>query len=58
MDSDASRRNTETLREFQGLRSRYRNPDYDDDEIEGLMRYFGMTDYVEFVDFIRKVHRD
>lgn len=55
MGSDASRVNTSTLREFEGQRIKYRNPDYDDDEVEGLMKYFSMTDYVEFVDFMRKV---
>lgn len=49
--------NTSTLEEFEGRRTKYRNPDYNDDEVEGLMRYFSMTDYIEFVDFIRKVDR-
>lgn len=42
--------------EFEGRRSKHRNPDYDD-EVEGLMRYFRMDNYVEFVDFIRKARR-
>ncbi|MEM2141255.1 hypothetical protein [Nitrososphaera sp.] len=46
--------NTSTLEEFEGRRTKYRNPDYNDDEVEGLMRYFSMTDYIEFVDFIRR----
>ena len=49
---------TSTLREFEGRKTKYRNPDYDDNEVEGLMKYFSMTDYVEFVDFIRKLQKD
>lgn len=48
---------TSAQREWHGQRQKYRNPDYEDGEVEGLMKYFGMTDYVEFVDFIRKARR-
>jgi hypothetical protein len=37
-------------------RVKYCHPEYSDGEIDGLMKYFRLETYIEFLDFMRK-HR-
>jgi hypothetical protein len=35
-------------------RVKYCHPEYSDGEIDGLMKYFRLETYIEFLDFMRK----
>lgn len=35
---------------------RYESLDYDDNQIEGLMHYFGFSNYVDLVIFLKNLH--
>jgi hypothetical protein len=35
-------------------RLKYCHPDYSDGEIDGLMKYFRLNTYLDFLDFLKK----
>jgi len=37
---------------------KYCHPDYSDEEIDGLMRYFRFDTYIDFLDFLKKYKND
>ena len=37
---------------------KYCHPDYSDEEIDGLMRYFRFDTYIDFLDFLKKYKSD
>lgn len=39
-------------------KGKYRNPDYDDSEIEGMMHYFKLSNYYELVRLLKNMCRD
>lgn len=51
------RGNTDTLVELHSRRAKYRNPNYEDDEIDALMRYLQIEDYQEFVEFVKNARK-
>lgn len=51
------RGNTSTVSELKGRRAKYRNPDYNDQEVEALMEYFQIEDYSEFVEFVKNARK-
>jgi len=48
---------TSTVIEQTGRRAKYRNPDYDDYEVDALMKYFQIEDYSEFVEFVKNARK-
>lgn len=39
-------------------KGKYRNPEYDDSEIEGMMRYFQVSNYYDLVRLLKNMCRD
>jgi hypothetical protein len=39
-------------------KGKYRNPEYDDSEIEGMMRYFKLSNYYDLLRLLKNMCRD
>lgn len=39
-------------------KGKYRNPEYDDSEIEGMMRYFKLANYYDLLRLLKNMCRD
>ncbi len=57
MDGNGLRARTNAINKWFDKKGKYRNPDYDDKEIEGMMHYFKVPTYVDLLTLLKNMRK-
>lgn len=58
MDTEGLRARTNVINKWFDKKGKYRHPEYDDKEIEGMMRYFHLHSYSDLLQLLKNMRKD